>query len=417
MATEWQPSVKEINGINLANYFPHQRSYNSVVYIHKKYLDEQKAPAVKKEKLKTIKEGKSKHDKCHQVNSEKNTEISDNNRTYKICGNNNDSVLEHTIRFAKNLVPLVIPQSDENLPVFYTIKTSKKPKKRDKKPQECLKHKEQTYEKDEPKKVIETYRKVRKESFSVRESISSSNTLDDLNINQSLTCTLSEVSEKKFHKKEPHRNKKTHKAPKIAVSESFEALATENQGDSKIKIHLMNENDKNLLTESLKIPILSAIKECISELSNSQNNNDISALQKILKCNTSKLDTILEKIASIEKRLDVCSLEKKISHTDKKISSTVLTPSSKPSALEQLEEDLLEVKEDYSSEEELHQEMLDRRSKSAVTELTSEEKSVRKGVNLGAGEVGFKDPSTVGIKPSHPNRIPARFCWTDAARK
>uniref|UniRef100_A0A2H1W303 SFRICE_002796 n=1 Tax=Spodoptera frugiperda TaxID=7108 RepID=A0A2H1W303_SPOFR len=417
MATEWKPSVKEVNGINLANYFPHQRSYNSVVYIHKKYLDEQNAPEVKKEKVKPKKERKSKHDKCQQFNSEKNTEISNNNRTYKISGNNNDSVLEHTIRFAKNIVPLVIPQSDEKLPVYYTIKSSKKHKKREKKPQESFEHREQAYEKSEPKKVIETYRKVRKESFSVRESISSSNTLDDLNINQSLTCTLSELSEKKFRKKETHSIKKSHNAPKITVSESFEAIATENQGDSKIKIQLMNDKDKNVLTESIKMPILSAIKECISELSNSQHNNEMTTMQRILKCNTSKLDTILEKIARIEKRLEVCSLEKKVSLTDRKASSTVLTPSSKPSALEQLEEDLVEDKEDYSSEEELHQEMLDRRSKSAVTELTPDEKSGIKDSSLGAGEVGFKEPPIVGIKPTRPNRIPARFCWTDTARK
>ncbi|XP_063894208.1 uncharacterized protein LOC135117832 [Helicoverpa armigera] len=421
MDPEWQPPVKEINGVNLANYIPHQRSHNSIVFIHKRYFDDNKHNEAKKEKNKPKKDLKQvKYDKSQQFNSDKNTEVSNNNRTYKIS-NTNDSVLDHTIKFAKTLVPLVIPPSEDNLPVFYTIKSTKKHRKKEKKPQETsFEHPAPTYDRTEPKKVIETYRKVRKD-FSVKETAShcSTNTLDDLNINQSLCCTFSEVSEKKYHKKEKCHTKKHHDKQKFIVSESFEALATETPGDSKIKIHLMNEKDKNYLSDSIKTPILTAIRECISELSNCNSDSGLTTVQKILKCNTSKLDTILERITCIEKRLDIRDNEKKtdLQAIEKKLLPRIQMSRSKTSALEELEEDMTETKEDYSSEEELHQEMLDRRSKSAVIELVSEDRSEKKASSLGGGEVGGMKESTIGIKPDRPNRIPTRFCWTDAARK
>lgn len=418
LPTEWKPSLKEINGVNLSNYFPQQRSYNSVVFIHKKYLKEPRRSEIKREKIKPRKEKKIKCDKGQQFSSDIHTEVS-KDRTYKV--NNNDTVLEQqTIRFAKNIVPLVIPPSDDKLPVFYTIKTTKKHRKKDKKLQEpSFEHHEPAYERVEPKKVIETYRKVRKESFSVRESIShsSSNTLDDLNINQSLCCTFSEVSEKKYHKKEKSHVKKHNDRQKYIVSESFEALATENAGDSKIKIHLMNEKDKNFLSDSIKIPVLNAIRDCIAELNNNQN-TEITTVQKIVKCNTQKLDTILDKLTCIEKRLNAQVSDVRVPENKVIPIVEMQMPIGKSSKLEELGEDLIEIKEDYSSEEELHQELLDRRSKSAVIELVAEEKPEKKA-ETGAGEVigSLKPGSSVGIKPDRPNRIPARFCWTDAARK
>ena len=440
--------------MNLANYFPHQRSYNSVVFIHKKYLDDYKSPE-SKVKLKSKKDKKYKyfHDKGQQFNSDKYTDVS-TNKTYKASHNNEQDVLDHTIRFAKNLVPLVIPQSDEKIPVFYTVKTTKRHRKVEKKHESSFDHQGTTQEeKGDSKKVFETYRKVRKESYSVRESLSqgSSNTLDDLNVNQSLCCTLSEVSEKKCHKRERSHHKKVNDGSKLVVSESFEALATENQGESKIKIHLMNEKDKNFLSDSIKAPILSALRECISEINNCNNTTDIIRLQKTLKSNTSKLDTILEKIACIENKLDSHAEEQKIeiraphaveqkpeirvpekkleilaleenseSVLVKKPLSAVPSVQRKPSALEELEEDTIESKDYYSSEEELHQESLYRRSKSAVTELVSEEKLGKRPPSSGCGEVGgLKGPygPSAAVKPERPNRIPARFCWTDAARK
>ncbi|XP_026740061.1 101 kDa malaria antigen-like [Trichoplusia ni] len=449
MASYFKPALKEINGVNLANYFPHQRSFNSVVFIHKKFLDE---PKYELPTLKSKKEKKLKGDKSQQFNSEKNTELS-KARTYKVDnGNVNDSVLEQTIRFAKNIVPLVIPPSEDKLPVYYTIKTAKKHKKKEKMPQEpTFEPHEMAYPRNEGKKVIETYRKVRKESFSVRESVShcSNNTLDDLNINQSISCSFSEVSEKKYHKKEKekshsHSHSKKHiEAPKVVVSESFEAIATENAGDSRIKIHLMTDKDKSFLTDSIKVPVLNAIRDCIAEL-NGNSNTEITTVQKTIKCNTQKLDTILDKLACIEQKLD--AQEKKLAAQEKerekqrererekerekerenlikqvqekKVESKVQVSAAKPSKLEELGADLIEIKEDYSSEEELHQELLDRRSKSVVVDFMPDDKSDRKTESLGGGEVGStRASSSVGIKPDRPNRIPARFCWTDVARK
>ncbi|XP_075981052.1 uncharacterized protein LOC142979773 [Anticarsia gemmatalis] len=445
MASDWSASLKEINGVNLANYFPQQRSYNSVVFVHKKYLERK----LKKEKVKPKKDKQIKQDKSQQFNYDLNTEVS-KDKTYRVDYHDN-SVLEQTIRFAKNIVPMVIPPSEDKSNIYYTIKTAKRHKKKEKRHSEpSYEHHESTHEREEPKKTVETFRKVRKESISVKESVShsSNNTFDDLNINQSLCCTFSEVSDKKCHKKDKGHHKKLNHGQKFAISESFEAVATENTaGDGKIKIHLMNEKDKHFLSDSIKEPVLNAIRDCILELNNNQN-TEITTVQRFVKCNTQKLDTIIEKLTCIEKKLDTHEMkldihEKKIgAHerqlvTHKKMLDTYDKKSdvdlkdvriplpkvqeckskAKASTLEELGEDLIEIKEEYSSEEELHHETLDRRSSTVVLEFVQEDQ--KKMEASGGGEVprSVKGWSTIGAsKLERPNRLPARFCWTDSKK-
>lgn len=528
LSTDWNTFSKEINGINLDNYVAQQRSYNSVVYVHKKYLEEIKSLEQKAQEAKTKKEKinkKEKHqDKCQQFTS---VSIPDNrfkSKTTKISCNNN-TVLDQTIKFAKDIVPLVIPPDENKSNVYYTIKTTKKHKRKEKKRLDSsFERPELAQKREDPKKLIETFRKVKKESFSVHDSVShsSSNTLEGLNIDQSLCCTFSEVSEKKYYKKDKHHSKKPRHEQKFTISESFEAVATENiGGDARIKIHLMNEKDKHFLSETIKEPVLKAIRNCILELNNNNTNAEFPAMQKYIKCNSQKLDNILDKLTFIENKLErfennlghqenkldiyeqkldsyknkfdsheikldshkaklyshemkINSHEAKLNSHEKKLDSqlknqdsrsfqlnpnestsidetkrlyqerkldsqtkesasetiqdgegkralhTRLPPSNvKSSTLEELAVDLIEMDEEYTSEEELHQEFLDRRSKNnVVVELDSKTNNKNKMESLGGGEV---PPSvkgnSMGTKLERPNRIPTRFCWTDTVRK
>ncbi|CAB3229106.1 unnamed protein product [Arctia plantaginis] len=522
MDSDWNTSSKQINGINFDNYIAQRRSYNSVVFVHKKYLEEPEPAEEKVQKVKAKREKKHKQeknqDKCQQFTS---VSIPDNRfksvKTNKISCNNN-TVLDQTIKFAKDIVPLIIPPDEDKSNVFYTIKTSKKHTRKEKKPPASnLDHHQLAQEQQESKKLIETFRKVKKESFSVHESIShsSSNTLEDLNIDQSLCCTFSEVSEKKYHKKDKHHSKTSSHDQKFAISESFEAVATENiGGDARIKIHLMNEKDKHFLSETIKEPVLKAIRNCILELNNNNTNTELPAIQKYIKTNSQKLDNILDKLTSIERKLEsyeinignqekqlnihehklnthknkfdsheikldsheakLHSIEVKLdsnenkfdsqitkrnAHSsqlnpnelksiddakrsnherkldsqskesareagqevaDKRAAQTKLPPSdAKSSTLEELGADLIEMDEEYTSEEELHQELLDRRSKSnVVIELAPKTSNKNRMESLGGGEVPPAVKGTsIGTKLERPNRIPARFCWTDTVRK
>lgn len=304
-----------------------------------------------------------------------------NNRKPEIgaSGLHNDYVVDQTIKFAEHLAPIVIPPREEHGQVVYTVKTCNKSKGRNKKIQ--TEHFDDENMQRKSKRVIETFRK---KDF-IRESISSTNTLDDLNINQSLSCTISEQSEKRYSKKE-YNYKKKKNDNKIVISESFEALATEftENEDRKIKIHLMNEKDKNFLSDSITVPVLNAVKECISGLNNMDIREEVKFVQGFLMCNTQKLDFIMEKLAHIEEYLQ---------HAVKKQSPRVQVI--KPSTLEQLGEDLEE--ERRVSEEEVEQLSV-----------------VNQWGNNGCGEAPVRPTTSTGMKTDRPSRIPARFCWTDA---
>lgn len=434
------PTSEGINGINLANYFPNRRSYNSVVYFHKRLLRD-----TKEDKPKDIKKdeksdkGKSKkkktninikHDKSQQFNSETMNQQNYRYKTMESAPHNN-SVLDQTIRFAKNLVPLVLPK--ESVPIFYTIKSTKKHRKREKKPRESSIERDVTYNKYTLKKPDEKKPKKSHKDNSYRESIgvSSQNTLDDVHININQSCSFSESTEVKFHKKASNLYKVTSEnSQKILISNSFEALATESMGDcNRIKIHLMNDADKNQFNESIQNPIINTIKDYLTHSvinTNKDLNIDLKNVQKLAKANSKKLDDILEKLTCIQKEIDT--------HAKQTTEAAVPRAQSanKASRLEELERDIIEVKEHQTSEDEDFSEeynnLLKRRrnrGKSVVVAIEEKEKEGKdenKTDSLACGEeipgpMNATSISQLGVKPDRPNRIPARFCWTDADRK
>ncbi|XP_063830528.1 uncharacterized protein LOC135079843 [Ostrinia nubilalis] len=433
------PSPGGVNGINLANYFPNRRSNNTVVYFHKRFL-----PDTKEEKVQDIKKdikpnnvkckkkktsNNIKHDKSQKHNSETANQQTFKYENIEVVPFTN-SALEQTIKFSKNLVPLVIPQPKESLesPVIYTVKTSRKHKKQDKK-RECSIEKDVTYNKDHLKNFEDKNRKRRKENYSARESIdpSSQNTLDDIHININQSCSFSESTEVKFHKRESSNNKISNdNSQKFFISNSFEALANGSVSDgNKIKIHLMNETDKTQFRESIRNPIVNTIRDYLSQINgNDSLNNDLNTVKKVLLSNSQKLDDILAKLACIEK---------KIENNAKQTNKTQKTPrvqSAMASKLEELGQDIVEVKEhEISDEEDLTEEynnMLRRRrngGKSVVVEIKPKEKDDKKNESLACGEEvpgplnETSSVSQLGIKPDRPSRLPARFCWTDVDRK
>lgn len=367
------------------NYFPYQRNFDTTLYVHKRVLKQ---------------DGADEETKIKQVKAEKKTKDKIINTTKNYERKRNESVLEQTVRFAKHLAPIVIPPNEGSItPVFYTVETCSKCRKKDKKPKDV--QDDATYEKNTRKKIIETYRNERKNGrkHSIAESLShssQSSTLDDTNINQSLSCTISEQSDKrqKYTKNEVNTKRKRYK-DKFVISESFEAVATEfaESDDTKIKVQLMNNLEKNTFCDSIKLPVLNAVRECISEFNNIEVREEVKTVQRIVNCNTDKLDKILNRLTFIEKYLQ------NIEHT--KVNTKSPRQAAKASTLEQLGEDI-DGEKSYDEEYESI-----KRNKTKHEDNRME--------NMGCGEVVHMRASTsVGVKTDKPNRIPARFCWTDA---
>lgn len=411
--------IFEMNGIDLANYYPEKISCDSVVYVHKRFLKG------RKEKLKKTKEDK-KGKKEKTIKEKKKTKVDKGQQFNGIFSTddakekNNESVLEQTMQFAKNIVPLVLPPRKERSlsPVYYTVTASKKYKKKTIQPEN---HENVTYKREQCQKIIESFRNDKtgqKESLSVKETISlSSNTLDEIQINPSLCCSLSDISEKHRMK---HERKHKHDLKKFVASESFEAMANEilNTGDSKIKVHLMNESDKNIMAENIRAPIMNAIRECVSELKSvSELNKELYIVKTFINTNTQKLDSISETLVSIEKRLD-----DHIISSAKAIQSKPKTPSpkvqkSKASTLELLSKDIVHVSDESDiDQQEIISAKRKARAKTAVIQLTPRQKE--KQIEISAcGEATANILSMSSQMGAKPNKIPARFCWTDAGRK
>lgn len=431
-------------GIDLANYFPSERYFNSVVYIHKKFLkpkekrEKDKDKVIDKEK-KQKKVKKTKADKCQQFASDViRAEIpiyQDSGARIGVKVDTNNSVLEQTMQFAKNIVPIVIPPTKEQYPVYYAIKATKKSKKQTK-PENYEGTQDITYKKEKSRKV-ETYssERVGKESFSVKETISyssRSDTLNEIHLDPSLCCSFSDAFEQKHQRK---GKKEKRDSQKFAVSKSFEALATKycNSGDTKIKVHLMNDTDKNLLTDNIKMPILNAIKDCIKDINNREIDEVMSTVHKVVKCNTQQLDNIMEKVTCVERKIDKYFIKEKQSVNPKLPTATLPDArleklhkeikQQKVSALERLENDILEVNVNSEAEEEFLQsiDLTARRkvkSNSAVMQISDKatdcvERKEENKSEMGCGETAI---DTVGMG-ARPNRLPARYCWTGVARK
>lgn len=347
------------------------------VYIHRKYLKYYKDIGRKSKK-------KEKFDKAERQNTNPKK-----NKTLI-----HDSILEQTVRFAKSLVPAAIPPSRDKSPVYYTIKASKGHRKKSKPENNDLREKDKMTKKKEGKKVKE---RISKDNFNANEFLtpSESNTLDDLQLNQSMTCTDSETFDAKYKK---DKENTVHSKIKNINSVSVQKIRNVD-GDTEIKALVMNESDINTLAESIQEPILNALKGCLGDIKALACKDNMKSLQTHLLCNTQKLDNILVTLACIEKKLDA--------HIEKTTVRNVV----KSSRLEELSKDV--IKEELSSEEEL---LEVNRDNSDVVEFIYND-NVIKG-NLGCGEVQDKKTSaSVGVKTDRPNRIPARFCWTDTVTK
>lgn len=411
----------------MTNYFPSERYFNSVVYIHKKFLkpkeNREKDKATDKEK-KQKKVKKTKADKCQQFSSDViRTEIpiyQDSGVRIGVKNDTNNSILEQTMQFAKNIVPIIIPPTKEQCPVYYAIKATKKSKKQTKAPDNFEGTHDITYKKEKSRKV-ETYRseRVGKESFSVKETISyssRSDTLNEINLDPSLCCSFSEASEQK-HQKKGKKEKKD--SQKFFISESFEALASKycSNGDTKIKVHLMNDTDKSLLTDNIKVPILNAIKDCIRDINKREIEEVITAVYKFAQCNTQQLDNVMEKITCMEKKIDECLVKEK-----EPLCPKLVFKQQNLSTLEKLEDDILEVNVNSEGEEEFMQsiDLTARRkvkSKSAVTEITDKAKDGVEKKEENMSEMGCGETVIASGMGARPNRLTARYCWTGVARK
>ncbi|XP_073954061.1 uncharacterized protein [Choristoneura fumiferana] len=407
----------EVNGINLADYFPSTRSYNSVVYVHKKFFNDhkEKAPIADiSDKIENIEPIQKECKKKYKKDKLKN-KVSNDEKNHNQTSVNNDEVLGQTIRFAKNIVPIVIPPNQDTSPVYYTIKTSRKSRVTKCKPRDSDLTHDLTYEKQQRKKIIETFRKEKYKSHTEcysHESVSrssKSNTSENIIINHSLCCSFSEISEEKHN-----RLRKVSKKPekRLMASESFEALATEllnTSGDANIKIHLMNDTAKDLFYASIRNPVIEAIKESVSEIITHKGSPECKVVHKYVQCHTQKLDNILDKLTCIEKKLN-CADEKVKTQNVKVFKS----------ALEEIGEDIIE-NEDMSEDEDVSNaysalEQRKVRCPSGVTKLSPIQKNLEKELNIGGGEEmpGAKTSVTPKVLSDRPNRIPARYCWTDS---
>ncbi|XP_063540635.1 uncharacterized protein LOC134749568 [Cydia strobilella] len=405
--------AKEINGINLENYYPSQRSCNSVSYIHKKFFNNSKetVPGVSqntdKTDLKIIDRMKKTRHKISKQNKANKTD-KDIDET-SVC---NEEVLGQTIRFAKNIVPIVIPPSANNRsPVYYTIKTSRKSRLRNNKSGDYpVTQDSKTYRKQQEKKIIETFRKEnfksQTESFS-HESISRSS-IENIVISQSLNSSVSALSARKVRK--TRLNDKRLNRSHVAASESLEAVATEllqTSGEAKIKIQLMDDTAKDLFYESIRKPVIEAIRESVAEIMHSKE-EESKTVHRYVQCHSQKLDNILDKLACIEKRLD--GAEEKVK---------IRKGRCKGSALEEIGEDI--SKENEDSEDEMAfvygaEEKRKGRCASGIVRLNPLQKIEEVSPCSGDGEV-IRQKAIAPTLSSRPDKIPTRYCWTDSTNQ
>lgn len=408
------PEIENIYGIDWSDYYIDKNSYNPIVFIHKKFLP--------KKTIETS-HGKNQHDehrndKCQQFDYDRlHTETC---KTKIINSEHKDALVDQTIKFAKDIIPITIPPStDIAHPCHYIVESCKKTKR---------KHEPQDYKIEHKEKCKHTLNvhqrkcKRNKDSSSTTSAThySPNDTIDDINDHQ-LSCSLSEISEQKPKREVVvDKNKKVYaQNTKLVASDSFEAIATEymnTQSEAKIKIHLMHDKDKNLLCENIRLPIMKAMKESSEELKNQDKyHTEMQNVNKTIRCHEKKLENILEKLSWIENKLDLLA----------KLRQSPRIKVLKAAKLEELSQNIGNFKED-SSEEELACVNFPSKSRGKNTPVTpmfnekDAERDFRSVDNLGRGEnVPEFQPSSsqIGIKPERSNRIPARFCWTDTVMK
>lgn len=414
-----EPIPDEIGDINLDNYYLDHQTYNKSVFIHKKFLPKNKFNkkayfdlGINKNYAKPDMQEKSQQfDIGCDIQKE-------SNEKRKIRNNLHDeTILAQTVKFAKDLAPKIIPPSREfsPTPVVYTIKTSKK---RGKKISKCSSPRENDSMPNVHKSKDTRYSKKDKICIS-KEDVSQStqdNTSEDLQTNQSSSLSLSEVFENKLNKTtRTHRKRKQEFESKMNISNTAEGIATAIDSTNKIKIHIMNEEERNVFYECIRDPIVNTVKEYLNEIKNPSGiAAEIQIISQTLASNMEKLNYAINTLQNIERKITDCG--------DKK-TRVIMSPkpiSSKASRLEELAEDMPDVREVYDEDYEAacRKTMVTR---SAVVAMSPKEyRASRIPDNYDHGETG---PVQVNVtysqlesKQERPNRIPARFCWTDGNR-
>ncbi|CAK1584221.1 unnamed protein product [Parnassius mnemosyne] len=425
----FDPAPAKIADINLDNYFLDHQFYNTDVYVHKKFLPKSKINEKSRHEVKPpagiVEQGK--HDKNQQCEREKGMKKFYNEKKKIHASLHDDSVIEQTVKFAKTIIPRVIPPSREYspTPVFYTIKTSKKLGKKLSKLSSINNEHCEKFNKTTPKAVAKKADEEKVRVHSAMDACSHSspdNTLDEFHINQSSNFSLSESSANDPNKISQNKRKREHDIrQKDNPSESLKAIATEvnTSNQVEIKISLMNDSEKSNFIESLKAPVINSFNEYLNEL-NSPLSEELQGMKKILASNTQKLDYMVQILGDIENKI--------IRYSDKttKIIMSPKTISSKASRLEELAGDLTEIKEGTITDDEENYETDATKpmtTKSAlVTMIPNHQNNGRENKNE---NVGYGDSvpihlnaacSQLGVKPDRPNRIPARFCWTDTTK-
>ncbi|KPJ04091.1 hypothetical protein RR46_07850, partial [Papilio xuthus] len=405
-----------IGDINLANYYLDHQTYNKAVYVHKKFLPKGKCYR----KYSEINNNFTKHDTLEKTqqfpghDSQKEFNEKRKNKNLR-----DESVLAQTVKFAQDLAPKIIPPSREfsPTPVVYTIKTSKKSGKKISK---CSSPRENDLMPDIHKSKDTKHTKKDK-ILVTKEEVSQStqdNTSDDFQTNQSSSLSLSEVYENKLNKTTRNqRKRKQEYESKMDISNIMEGITTAlDCNNNKIKIHVMNEEERNILYESIRDPIVSSIKEYLNEIKNTSGiAAEMQIISQTLACNMEKLDYAIHTLEKIERKIT--------DYGDKK-TRVIMSPkpiSSKASRLEELAEDMPDDRDLPEEEYETAAYKKTMVSRSAVVAMSPNEyRTNRMSDNYDHGESG---PVQVNVtysqlesKQERPNRIPARFCWTDGNR-
>lgn len=411
-----------------------------MVYFHKKFLTKNSGSTLKpddnkfynvstnipSERVLDKKEVKGKHQKAE--NNVKTHHTSKDKRKHIQV---NESILQQTMKFAKDIVPLVMPPSvDGSKEAYYTVKSVKHKRTKNKD-----KEKTDNIQNNDTKSCIETYRKDRcfKESSTVIEGTGRMSSLQELKLSESLNCSLSEISNHNNKKKHhTHREQTTSKAytqrnvTKLVASDSLQALAEginlSAASGNQIQLHVMTDQDKSLLTEGVRNAVIRAVNDCIEEISKCKGTpKELMSVQKTVKYNSDKLDHILDRLSNIEVGIAKAVKEQtyiKPIATETKVLLRHKAKEANISTLEQLGEDILEKN---ISECEDNVETFNSYDTNIIHKLEPVKIQTVKAKseigNQGCGEEipmpGTSSTDQCDTRQERTNRIPTRYCWTD----
>lgn len=417
--TETVNGIDKYRDFDLTNYFPKRKSNNCIVFLHKKFLRGTKSKPVNNENKTRYKF----EEKEVQVNL--NTEYINNK-----CQKRNDDRKLNNVKIKKadsnkRVIPLVLPSnSGVSSPIVYTVKTVKKTRK--KTSQDNNNERNISSEPICNKKIKQLDSKIVIKEANLKPKTNLVNeefdcqslgnqTVDDMHLTKSLSCSLTESTENEYYNN--HSIALNGNKSQEVNQDIYEAIATEvikRTGETKVKINLMNNAEKAVFNDNIKNTVLNAVKECLQDINNSKTDNS-KATQRLIKINSQKLNKIYEKLSDIEKTIT------NIYRYDE-TKTRITQDEFKLSKLEELSEDLERISE-TNLEDDTSKEELVNNGVNAVTVLSPiqqiNEQTIQSLGNMNAFSTKIsKGSTTMGLldgKAIRPQRIPARFCWTDAS--